>query len=103
MSLITNESEEQMLQSRIRVPDTVVYRAFPAETVVLDLDSGRYFGLNRTAARMLEVLEVSDTVAEALARLTDEFPVPAEVVHEDVLALCAELIERRLVVCEPPA
>lgn len=86
-----------ILRSRVRVPEHVVYRDFADETVILNLDSGQYHGLNATAARMLDVLKARDSVAEAVDELTRELGQPADVIERDVLTLCAALVERGLI------
>ena len=86
-----------MLESRLRVPDHVVYRDFGDETVVLNLDSGMYHGLNGTAAAMLKVVGESDTVEAAIDRLVAEFEQPREVIERDLLELCQSLWERGLI------
>ena len=43
------------LDAHASVPQHVVYRRFAAETVVLNLETGTYHGLNATGARMLEL------------------------------------------------
>ena len=58
----------------MRVPAHAVYRAFPSETVVLNLNTGRYHGLNVTAGRMMEVLDASPCVREAVGRLARGVP-----------------------------
>ena len=88
---------ESISRSRVRVPEHVVYRDFPEETVILNLESGRYHGLNTTAARMLEVLEASDSVAAAIDQLTREFEQPPDVIERDVLELCRALADRGLI------
>ena len=40
----------------VRVPDHVVYRDFAEQTVVLNLRTGRYHGLNETSSQMLDAL-----------------------------------------------
>ena len=42
------------LASKVTRPQHVVYRSFPSETVVLNLQTGSYHGLNATAGRMLD-------------------------------------------------
>ena len=93
-----HESSEAILASRVRVPDHVVYRDFPEETVMLNLESGMYHGLNRTAARMVTTLQESATVATAIDSLTAEFQQPRERIEQDVLSLCRTLDERGLIV-----
>lgn len=91
------EGPDTILQERVSVPEHVVYRNFAEETVVLNLDSGRYHGLNATAARMLEVVKVSDSVAAAVAELAREFDQPEDVIERDVVELCGALAERGLI------
>ena len=88
---------ESALGSRVRVPDHVVYREFAEETVVLNLESGMYHGLNSTAARMLEVLRASDSVGGAIEDLVSEFGQPTDVIRRDVLMLCDQLSDRGLI------
>jgi hypothetical protein len=84
--------------ARLRVPDHVVYRSFPSETVLLNLTSGIYHGLNATAGRMLEVLEQADSLAAAAALIAQEFGQPLERVEQDIRDLCRALLERGLLV-----
>ena len=73
--------------ARVRVPEHVVFRSFAAETVVLNLDTGLYHGLNRTAGLLLERLDVGRSVAEEVER--------------DCVELCRELHERGLIELVP--
>jgi len=86
-----------LLSARIVVPQHVVYRSFPSETVVLNLSTGKYHGLNATAGRMLEMLERAPSVRAAARALAAEYEQPAEVVEGDLCALCRALLERGLV------
>lgn len=90
--------DETMLSWRVRVPEHVVYRDFADETVILNLETGMYHGLNRTAAQMLEALQASDSVRRAIDGLTDDFGQPHEVIQRDVLGLCRALSQRGLIV-----
>ena len=89
--------DDQLLEARLRVPEHVVHRNFGDETVILNLESGMYHGLNTTAARMLAVVGECDTVAEAIDPLAAEFEQPREVIEGDLLTLCRALSERGLV------
>ncbi len=89
--------DSSLLRSRVRVPGHVVYRDFGDETVILNLDSGLYHGLNRTAAAMVERLGDSETVDAAVDRISADFDQPRERVERDVLDLCRALGERGLI------
>ncbi len=88
---------DDLLGARMRVPDHVVYRDFGDETVILNLDSGNYHGLNRTAALMVSVLGESPTVDDAIARLVEQTGQPREVIERDLLQLCRSLSARGLI------
>jgi hypothetical protein len=85
----------------VSVPEHVVFRVFPAETVVLNLKTGTYHGLNPTAGRMLEVLRDTGDQARTAEVIAEEFGVPAEQVRTDLADLCADLIERGLLEAGP--
>jgi hypothetical protein len=92
-----NTPDEELLRTRIRVPEHVVYRDFPDETVILNLDSGMYHGLNATAAKMLETLDSGVPVSAAIDSLAAEFEQPRELIERDVLSLCRALGDRGLI------
>jgi len=91
---------DTLLAAKVRVPEGVVYRAFPQETVMLNLSTGRYHGLNPTAGRMLETLERSKSVADALSELISEYEAPAGEIERDLRNLCMALLERELIELE---
>jgi hypothetical protein len=91
-----------LLGARVLIPQHVVYRTFPSETVVLNLHTGRYHGLNTTAGRMLDVLEAAGTVREAAGTLAIEFGLDPALVRRDVCALCRELLQRGLIDLDAP-
>jgi transposase InsO family protein len=82
--------------SGVHLSDDVLVRSLGDETVLLDLRTGCYFGLNRTGARLLElVTDVGDV--EAAARLAStEFGIPVDQVAADLDELCAELTAQGL-------
>jgi hypothetical protein len=86
----------------VSVPEHVVFRVFPGETVVLNLDTGTYHGLNPTGGRMLEVLRDTGSREEAARVVADEFDAPIEQVRADLDSLCADLLERGLLEVQPP-
>jgi hypothetical protein len=85
---------------RVRIQPHAVFRQFPAETVVLDLESGLYHGLNPTGGRMIEVLDQASSMREAAAALAVEYRVTIERVEPDLVALCEGLKERGLIAYE---
>jgi hypothetical protein len=82
---------------KVRVPRHVVYREFSAETVVLNLDTGRYHGLDRTGGDMLETLHGAGSIGEAAQVLSERWGVERERLESDLLAFCGDLAARGLV------
>src|SRR3954452_7531113 len=62
----------QLSAAKVRLPDHVVFRRFAAETVVLNITTGKYHGLNPTAGRMLELLSAAGSVPEAATQMAAE-------------------------------
>jgi hypothetical protein len=85
------------LRASVQVPRHVVYRTFPSETVVLNLHTGKYHGLNPTAGAMLAALERSACVADAVALLARDYERPPAELERDVRELCDALLERGLI------
>jgi Coenzyme PQQ synthesis protein D (PqqD) len=83
--------------SKIRLPRHVVYRRLPSETVVFNLQKGKYHGLNATAASMLEALERASCLRDAAAAVAGEYVQPQAVVERDMRALCDGLLARGLI------
>ncbi len=92
----TLDADASLEGARLAVPQHVVHRAFPTETVVLNLQTGKYHGLNPTAGEMLDELARRGTVAAVAAELAERHELPREEVEEDVRRLCTALLERGL-------
>jgi len=88
---------QSLLDAKVKVPQSVVFRSFPSETVMLNLTTGTYHGLNPTAGRMLEAMSESASVREAVATVATEYDCPAETIEADVCELCQTLLDRGLI------
>lgn len=97
MSERRRAQELDLTAATIRVPMHVVYRTFAQETVVLNLNTGRYHGLNPTAGTMLTALERQATIGEAAAWLAAHYEQPLGEIEGDLRALCLDLVERGLI------
>lgn len=76
----------------VRVPPHVVFRTFSSETLILNLQTGLYHGLNGTGGRMLELLAECGLVQAVVDRLTAEYDRPAECLAEELCEYCVELV-----------
>ena len=102
MSATNNiERANQLLASRLRVPEDVVYRNFGHETVVLSLADGKYHSVNATGGRMLQTLEEVSSVSRAAALLADEYGRDVSEIETDLVEFCELLVDRGLLHAEP--
>lgn len=83
--------------SKIRVPRHVVYRHLPSETIVFNLQTGKYHGLNTTAGAMLDALECTSSVSDAATVVAGEYQQPQVMVERDMCEFCDGLLARGLV------
>jgi hypothetical protein len=88
---------DDLLASHISIPEHVVRRDFAAESVVLNLQTGLYHGLNPTAAAMLDAIQDGTPVGEAVDRLARDFEQPRERISADLASLVESLRERKLI------
>lgn len=61
------------------------------EAVLLDPDTGNYFGLNEVAARILELAATETTVDRIVKALLDEYDVDRPRLEADVAAFVQDL------------
>ena len=68
-----------------------------SETVILNLQTGKYHGLNPMGGHMLEVLGESTDLRSAAESVATEYDQDPEVVQADFIAFCNDLLDRGLV------
>jgi hypothetical protein len=86
--------------TRVRVPDDVVFRALDGEAVVLNLESGIYFGLDAIGTRMWQLVTELESIGSARDQLLAEFDAPAAQLESDLLTFVGELHAKKLVTFE---
>lgn len=92
----TLHASEPATAVTVRIPQHVVHRAFASETVVLNLATGKYYGVNPTGGRMLQILEHTPNIQDAAALLAEEFAVPLDQITHDLTQFCDELVKQGL-------
>ena len=83
---------------RVTVPDDVLISNLQDESVILNLDSERYYGLDDVGTRFLSVLTTSDSIETAYERLRNEYDVDPQVLRNDLLALIENLVDQGLLI-----
>lgn len=85
---------------RVTLPQDVLISGVEGESVLLNLNSERYFGLDGVGTRFLTVLTSSDSIQAAYEKLLDEYEVDAAVLREDLLSVVEELSQQGIVKVE---
>lgn len=83
---------------QVSIPSHVIYRELQGESVLLNLDSERYFGLDQIGTRIWEVLAESETILMAYQTLLEEYDVEPEIIKQDIDKLNQNLLDQGLVV-----
>ena len=67
------------------------------EAVILNLDSGVYYGLNEVGARVWELIQQPRSFSELLSALLEEYDVSLEACRQDLTAILMDLKSANLV------
>jgi len=81
---------------RVVVPAHVMVRFLDDESVFLNLDTERYFGLDQTGTRMWQVITSFPNIEAAYQQLLGEFEVEPETLRSDLVGLLEKLRENNL-------
>lgn len=84
------------LDTELVIPPQVMSRQVDDETVLLDLESGLYFGLDGVGQRIWESVAGGLGLREAVSAIVSEYDVDRERAAEDVLEFAGMLVERGL-------
>jgi hypothetical protein len=68
------------------------------ETVLLDLKSGHYFGLDGVGKRIWESVEAGQSLRETVAHIVAEYDVSEDQAATDVLEFAGSLAEKGLLI-----
>jgi len=88
-------------EKTIGIPDHVMARQVGDETVILDLASGTYFGLDAVGARIWQLAEEGHSVSQIVGTLLREYDATEPQLRQDVQSLLDDLVSRGLVEVSP--
>jgi len=83
---------------QIAINPSVIYRDLSGEVVLLNLQSGVYYGLDAVGSRVWQLLMESRGIDDVCATLLDEYDVSADRLRADVERLVGELTDKGLVI-----
>ena len=85
------------LSDKVTIPTQVMARTVGDETVILDLASGTYYGLDPVGARMWQLMGEGQTLSAVCEVMLDEYEVTREALEGDILRLTDELQGKGLI------
>ena len=87
---------------RVRVPDDVLISNLQQESVILNLDSERYYGLDDVGTRFLSALNTADSIEAAYEVLCSEYDVDAQNLRQDLIELVEDLVKQGILIRANP-
>lgn len=84
------------LETKPTIPPQVMSRVVGDDTVLLDLESGMYFGVDGVAKRIWESISEGRSLGETAGIIASEYEVDEAQAQADVLKFVTDLAERGL-------
>ena len=86
------------LDTKLTIPPQVMSRLVGDETVLLNLQSGMYFGLDGVGKRIWGSVTEGNNIRQAAAAIVAEYDVDEEQAQADVIEFVSDLVTRGLLV-----
>jgi len=86
---------------RVEALPHVLVRFLDKESVLLNLETERYFGLDETGTRMWQLLTTSPSIEAAYQELQNEFDVESELLRLHLTELLGRLLDNGLLQIQP--
>ena len=87
----------KILTQSIKVLPDVLSQEVSGETVLLDLNSENYFGLNDVGTRIWQLIQEDGDLQKVYDTMLDEYDVDEELLEKDMEALVARLVDAGLI------
>jgi hypothetical protein len=84
------------LDTSLSIPPQVMSRLVDDETVLLDLKSGMYFGLDGVGQRIWKSVSEGKSLGETAAIIAAEYEVEEARAQSDVIEFASDLVDRGL-------
>lgn len=87
---------------KITISEEALSQEVNGETVILDLKSESYFGLDEVGTRVWQLLQEHEDVQKVFDAMLEEFDVDANTLASDIKNLINDLIEKGLISSDHP-
>jgi len=82
---------------KVRISSSTLHRELQGETVLLQLDSGEYFGLDEISTRIWQLIVETGDLCAVEAAMLKEFDVERTVLAQDLTRVVDDLVAKRLI------
>src|SRR5215472_7857996 len=89
------------LEATVAIHRDVVSRELEGEAIILNLESGTYFGLDSVGTRIWSLLQEDGSLRRTFELLEQEYDVEPERLKADILRLVEELCSNHLLSVAP--
>lgn len=79
----------------------VLFRELNGESVLLDLQSQQYFGLDSVGTRFWQLVQQENLLSQIHQQLLTEYDVDSQTLHQDLQELIAQLQKAGLIIIHP--
>ena len=84
------------LDSTVAASDDAVFREMDGESVLLNLETGMYFGLDEVGTRVWRLAADNGSLRAVRERLVEEYDADPAAIERDLLALAEALVSKGL-------
>jgi hypothetical protein len=86
--------------SRVRINDEVLFQELQGESVLLNLKTGVYLGLDQVGTRVWQLMGQNEVLSAVKTAILQEYDVTEERCSQDLLELIGKMQEQGLVIIE---
>ena len=84
------------LDSAVGVSEDTVFRELDGQSVLLNLATGMYFGLDAVGTRIWQLAAENGSLRSIADRLTQEYDAERATLERDLIALAGQLVDKGL-------
>src|SRR5512139_2248742 len=88
------------LETTVVRADDLLATDLDGETILMSIEQGAYYGMEKTARRIWELVEKPIKVADLCRQLAEEYQVDPVTCERDILAFLEELCSENLVIAK---
>ena len=85
-----------VIDSTVSPSDDAVFRELEGESVLLNLETGMYYGLDAVGTRAWQLAAVAGSLRAVRDALVDEYDAAPDVIERDLLSLADALVGKGL-------